>query len=831
MWHRCLRCAPRDGVPPATCRVVMSDAAWALSFGKFLELSFSNHATANWVARCGHSLQRDCLRYYGFGSMVAFLRYSPIDILSVYLPPSVLDFNGYAQLEGIKNEAGELMGKTATLYEEVSDALNCIEQKHEKSDDSDSHDKVMKLRDLLRRERNVYDALLQSVGVETLQADQVSVDFLELNRLRRSLLIGSHVWDHRLYLLDSLLRTKGISKVMEEDAYQAEPQELRGDFDFKGGSLNCGNEESLSVSLRSHESPRNDVQKPSEEPNLLLLDAHAFDDCKLITGHDKLEEIHSDADHFVELASAGSNTFPASCLSDKIDSVWTGTDQFPERGILSGSDTQIGHTNSPPFRRLMSPVRFYSFDSAMRIKERNRKGLGPSSMHLSNLRSFHASGDYKCMIRDPVSNMLGASSPKPLQEAPKLSFTLNSTPTYISCVSHIAERGRVLLPQTDHSNLVIAVYDDEPSSIISYALSSKEYGIRVGDWTDDHYKSSSSCDYTKKDSAASTSAPWESFGHLDLDYNHYGSYRTEDITSSSVGNLSANVKPSPHLSISFGDDSSIAGGKVKFSVTFYFAKEFDALRKKCCPSEVDFVRSLSRCRKWMAEGGKSNVYFARSLDERFIIKQVTKTELDSFEELAYGYFKYLTDSRSPICLAKVLGIYQVTVKHLKGGKETKMDLMVMENLFFRRNISRVYDLKGSERARYNPDKTGTGKVLLDMNLLETLCTKPIFLGIKAKRILERAVWNDTFFLASVGIMDYSLLVGVDEERKELVIGIIDYMRQYTWDKHLETWVKASGILGGPRNASPTIISPDQYKRRFRKAMTSYFLTIPDQFSS
>lgn len=83
----------------------------------------------------------------------------------------------------------------------------------------------------------------------------------------------------------------------------------------------------------------------------------------------------------------------------------------------------------------------------------------------------------------------------------------------------------------------------------------------------------------------------------------------------------------------------------------------------------------------------------------------------------------------------------------------------------------------------------------------------------------------------IDVMDYSLLVGVDEERKELVLGIIDFMRQYTWDKHLETWVKASGILGGPRNESPTVISPIQYKRRFRKAMSTYFLTVPDQWPS
>ena len=52
------------------------------------------------------------------------------------------------------------------------------------------------------------------------------------------------------------------------------------------------------------------------------------------------------------------------------------------------------------------------------------------------------------------------------------------------------------------------------------------------------------------------------------------------------------------------------------------------------------------------------------------------------------------------------------------------------------------------------------------------------------------------YVQSIDVMDYSLLVGVDEERHELVLGIIDFMRQYTWDKHLETWVKASGILGG-----------------------------------
>lgn len=94
-----------------------------------------------------------------------------------------------------------------------------------------------------------------------------------------------------------------------------------------------------------------------------------------------------------------------------------------------------------------------------------------------------------------------------------------------------------------------------------------------------------------------------------------------------------------------------------------------------------------------------------------------------------------------------LVVFKVATKHLKGGKESKIDVLVMENLLYRRNIVRLYDLKGSSRSRYNSDSSGSNKVLLDQNLLETMPTSPIFVGTKAKQLLERAVWNDTLFLA------------------------------------------------------------------------------------
>lgn len=104
-------------------------------------------------------------------------------------------------------------------------------------------------------------------------------------------------------------------------------------------------------------------------------------------------------------------------------------------------------------------------------------------------------------------------------------------------------------------------------------------------------------------------------------------------------------------------------------------------------------------------------------------------------------------------------------------------------------------------------------------------TSPVCVDQLSKVKLQASIWNDTLFLSSLGVMDYSLLIGIDNTTKKLVIGIIDYIRTYTWDKHFETWVKSTGIIGG-RGQDPTVISPLQYKQRFRDAMNFYFLAVP-----
>ena len=53
-----------------------------------------------------------------------------------------------------------------------------------------------------------------------------------------------------------------------------------------------------------------------------------------------------------------------------------------------------------------------------------------------------------------------------------------------------------------------------------------------------------------------------------------------------------------------------------------------------------------------------------------------------------------------------------------------------------------------------------------------ICDSPLFIRGHSKSILSKAIHNDTEFLSTNMVMDYSLLVGIDESNMKLVVGII-----------------------------------------------------------
>ena len=203
----------------------------------------------------------------------------------------------------------------------------------------------------------------------------------------------------------------------------------------------------------------------------------------------------------------------------------------------------------------------------------------------------------------------------------------------------------------------------------------------------------------------------------------------------------------------------------------------------------------------------------------------------------------------------------------------------MQNIFYNRKITKVFDLKGSLRGRFarnvhstkedsaadtsseargakkrNTDsEDGNGRngstiddseenggegqsavpekgptTLLDGDFLEFTNGRPMPMTDRGNAVFQMSILNDTLFLSIINVLDYSILVGVDEENRELVVGIIDFMRQYDILKQMERVGKSLPMVVG--SEAPTIIQPPLYKARFTNAMERYFMSVPSKWT-
>lgn len=215
-------------------------------------------------------------------------------------------------------------------------------------------------------------------------------------------------------------------------------------------------------------------------------------------------------------------------------------------------------------------------------------------------------------------------------------------------------------------------------------------------------------------------------------------------------------------------------GNAKMGCKVFYAEHFDALRRKCGLADR-YVESLSRCVKWDSKGGKSKSVFLRTLDDRLIIKALQPVETTAFLKFAKYYFQFMSEAffhELPTVIAKMLGFYQIMIKNPVTGVDIRWDLLVMENLFYDRNTTHRFDLKGSMRNRKAEATGERDEVLLDVNLVDLIYESPLFVREHSKKLLRVSLYNDTLFLAKHNVMDYSLMIGFDEDRKELIVGII-----------------------------------------------------------
>ncbi|KAI1267732.1 hypothetical protein F5Y18DRAFT_309440 [Xylariaceae sp. FL1019] len=352
----------------------------------------------------------------------------------------------------------------------------------------------------------------------------------------------------------------------------------------------------------------------------------------------------------------------------------------------------------------------------------------------------------------------------------------------------------------------IIVREDEPSSVIAFALSSEDYKQKLRR-------------FHRRKPGQMTQPSSDTEDHVMTDSNPYLSedQLTEDRLETSLVHTT-----SSHYKYQFSE------GSARMLVKIFYAEQFDALRRKCGVSDR-IIESLSRCVPWDSKGGKTKSVFLKTQDDRLVMKSLSQIETQAFLKFAPAYFSIMAEALFhdlPSVIAKMLGFFQVVIKNPLTNTEIRLDLLLMENLFYDREPTRIFDLKGSMRNRKIQSTGEQNEVLLDENMVEYIYESPLFAREHSKKLLRASVFNDTLFLARQNVMDYSLMIAVDEVKKELVVGIIDCIRTYTWDKKLESWIKDRGFAGGNRNR-PTVTSPKEYKSRFREAMARYILQAPN----
>lgn len=135
-----------------------------------------------------------------------------------------------------------------------------------------------------------------------------------------------------------------------------------------------------------------------------------------------------------------------------------------------------------------------------------------------------------------------------------------------------------------------------------------------------------------------------------------------------------------------------------------------------------------------------------------MIKTQTKEENKFMLKILPHYYEYVNHNPNTL-LCRIYAMHRVKMYHLRR----KVHFVIMGSVFDTpEEIHTIFDLKGSLVGRRATEKEReSGGVLKDQDLLDD--HRKFHLGAKREEFLKQLA-KDSEFLASLNVMDYSLLV-------------------------------------------------------------------------
>lgn len=195
-----------------------------------------------------------------------------------------------------------------------------------------------------------------------------------------------------------------------------------------------------------------------------------------------------------------------------------------------------------------------------------------------------------------------------------------------------------------------------------------------------------------------------------------------------------------------------------FKIKEYCPLVFRNLRERFAIDDSDYRQSLTRSQPILSDSpGRSGAKFYHSSDGLFVIKTLTREEVEQMHSLLKEYHPYIVERHGKTLLPQYLGMYRLTVDGVENY------LVVTRNVFSNRlPLHRKYDLKGSTVDREASDKEKEKELptLKDNDFVKD-GTK-VVIGDEAKERLMETLTADVEFLMKLQMMDYSLLLGVHD---------------------------------------------------------------------
>ncbi|GAX28360.1 1-phosphatidylinositol-4-phosphate 5-kinase [Fistulifera solaris] len=192
-----------------------------------------------------------------------------------------------------------------------------------------------------------------------------------------------------------------------------------------------------------------------------------------------------------------------------------------------------------------------------------------------------------------------------------------------------------------------------------------------------------------------------------------------------------------------------------FKFKDYAPVVFAYLRRMFGVNEFDFLLSVCGNANFIEfiSNAKSGQFFFYSSDGKYMIKTMTNAESKFLRRILPDYFKHCAENPNTM-ITRFFGMYRVKLYHLRR----EMKFVIMNSVYHTdKFLQSFYDLKGSVTGR--DAKPGQG-VKKDNDLRRGLPGSAMSLNPQQRAAMREQLVRDTTFLTTMGIMDYSMLVGV-----------------------------------------------------------------------